>query len=271
MDRPIRTSYDIGTTLRDLRLRKKMTGVELGARTGISQSRVSKIETGVARIATTEIERILDILEATKTIRQQIFAALELSSLTFEPKYRPIYGPPLAVYKKELSTEHLRCFTMNILPVLLQTSAYHEAILRGWQISQDEFTQRMTETMKRQDLLWDPKHSYHFICHEAALYTIPASHQIQLEQLDRLERMSSLKRVRIGIIPCTAGLPIAEHSNFVLYDTRSILFVITNQELESDDPQDITEHMKIFAELDKKACYDDEARKLLRVAASFME
>jgi|GEM_PF-2059063 len=265
----IKTPHDIGRALHDLRKAKHITGGELAKQAGISQSKMSKIETAAIQATPTELELLLNILDCPKIIRQQILAVHEVDSLTFEPKYRSIDSPTLAVYKREANTHTLRCFTFNLLPVLLQTGAYMEGIFSRIELSSKEVAQRTAENMKRQDLLWDSRRSNHLIMHEAALYTLLGKRQMQLEQLDRLERVSSLKHVRVGIIPLEAGLPVTENSNFVLYDANLVVLIVANREFLSSDPQDIAEHLKVFGKLEQLACYGSEATALVAKAMRF--
>ncbi|HJQ09126.1 MAG TPA: helix-turn-helix transcriptional regulator [Candidatus Saccharimonadales bacterium] len=269
MTASIRTIYDAGRTLKKLRQNKQLTGEKLGSKAGISQSKVSKIETGATLPSLKELKKILNILECPQIIRQQIFAVFELSTLAHRPKYIPIPNTFNWLCKKEANTHLLRGFLFNTFPALLQTAAYREAYLQHWNLAPRELAQRISESIKRQDLLWHMGREYHFIIHEAALYAVPGNFQVQLEQLDRIERIGILKHIKIGIIPLRVSLPSVENTNFILYDTNSVALVVANQELISDDPQDIAEHLKIFDDLNQRAHYNQEARELIRQAAQY--
>jgi transcriptional regulator with XRE-family HTH domain len=267
----IRTPQGVGQTIRSLRRSKKMTGLELAGRVGLSQSKVSKIETGDTRPTSRELENILNILNCPKTIRQQIAAVYELNAELPSSKYRPILDKPDAVFKREQAAAHLRYCVFGVIPALLQTAAYREALLSHWKLSPKELVQKMQETMKRQDLLWDRKHTFHFIMHETALYTTPGSREVQFAQLDRIERLCGARNIKIGILPLEAGLLTAVTSTaFVLYDNRLIIQELAHREHMSDDPEDIAEHIRLFSELDKKACYKAEATNLIHKAMQFL-
>lgn len=266
----IRSSADVGPAIRLLRKKKGLTGVELGGFAGISQSKISKIETSAYLPSSTEVNKLLHILECPQTIRQQIYATFQLGQPNITVKFRPIPNTPDDVYKREQAATHLRCAIFNIFPALLQTPAYREAVLSRYKLTARDIELRMSETLRRQDLLWSKKHTFHFLIHETALYTRPAATSIQQAQLDRIERLIDARQVKIGIVPLTNGVLTYEHAmTFVLYDERSVLQVNGYQEAISSDPQDIVEHINIFNELNKKALYNQEAKELIRKASQF--
>jgi len=265
---PIRTYEDIGREIRKLRRSRKLTGAELGKRAKISQSKISKIENGAIRLEPKDTSCILDILECPQIIRQQIFAVFELDSHILEYRYRAIRDEPHAVYKRESTTQFLRCFTFNVPPVLLQTALYHEAQLASLKLHKDEISQMMAETVQRQDLLWEPSHSFHFLMTEIALYTA-FDRRVQIGQLDRLYRICGLRRVKLGIIPLKSGLLATENTNFVVYDNKNVRIMTPDRELSSDDPEDVAEHVKIFTALSRKAHYDNEAQSLITNAITY--
>ena len=269
-DKPLRTLQDIGKTIRQLRSSKNITGVELARRAEMSQARISRLESGILRTSAKEIETVLNILDCPATIRQQILAVLQLSSFAPPSKYRPIINPsPGSLYKRIAGSTCIRGFLYNTFPSILQTAAFRQALLKGWELSQSEFTRLMNENEKRQDFLWDGKHSFHFIVPEAALYNRLSSTQIHVGQLDRIDRISDLKQIKFGIIPMQAGLAAVEHSNFVVYDNNLVVIIYLAEEQNSSDPVAIAEHRRVFDELHQKACYNAEAQKLIRKAVEY--
>lgn len=127
----------------------------------------------------------------------------------------------------------------------------------------------MKETIQRQDLLWDQRHTFHFILQQTALYTKPANYAVQLAQLDRLERLTDVPNIKIGVVPLEAGLPVTENATFALYDNERLMKTVANGDIRSSDPQDIALHARIFADLDRRALYYDEAKKYIRQAISY--
>lgn len=242
----------------------------MGRKAGLSQSKISKIETGCTRFNNKNIQNILDILGAPKTIRQQI--NLQIEQIADDPMSQRHYGFFMDLttvqYERECST--LRSFAIQAIPLILQILEYRNAIIKRYgRRNEPEIDIDMRTTLQRQDLLWDKKRSFHIILHQAALYTHLAGKGVQIMQLDRLERLLGRENIKIGIIPTKAGLPVLDPTNFVLYDDRQLLTATGKGEVISLKPADILLHMTLFKELDQLALYGNEAKGLIREAIDY--
>jgi hypothetical protein len=125
----------------------------------------------------------------------------------------------------------------------------------------------MRESFLRQDLIWEKTCNYEFLIHEAALYSIPATAQDQLAQLDKLERLIGLSNIEIGIVPTAAGLPMLEPSNFVMYDKRHILRSAGVIEIESQDAETALQYAQFFEELSLRTRFGRDAAQLINKAS----
>jgi transcriptional regulator with XRE-family HTH domain len=262
---------NIGSILRTLRLQRRITGEELGKRVGLSQSTISKIETGYhSAFKLDEIKKILNILNAPQTIRQQVFTAMNASQQAAHYHY-DVQQSPEAPLLRERQTTDLRAFLLSGVHVMLQTLPYREALLRSRGVDEAEIDKDIKQTIKRQDLLWEKHRTFHFILHESVLYTTPADTYTQIVQLDRLERFIGRKRIKLGVLAYNAGLLTIENGSFILYDDQHVVTIIGTRDIEPSDPLVLTEHIKIFAELNKKTCYNDDARVLIRKAMDYFD
>lgn len=265
----ITTYQDIGREIRALRQKRGWTGLQLAKKVNMSQSRISKIETASVQIPLKQAERILNILACPLTIRQRIFTVIELQTNALNSKFRPITSIPNQALRREQHARQIRSFHLNGPPAILQVPAYRAAVLNSWQ--HVSIPQKMNEYLRRQELLWDKNKSFHFILHEAALYTALAGNEIQCMQLDRLLQMSTMPDIKIGIIPLTSGLLAAEAGNFILYDNSTLLCADANKEWCTTSPEEITEYLKIFQALHKKTVYDNDAREIITKATAWFE
>jgi hypothetical protein len=127
----------------------------------------------------------------------------------------------------------------------------------------------MRTIIARQDMLWDKRRRYYFILHEAALYAAPGSRSLQIGQLDRLERLTGVSNIKIGIIPLETSLLFIGISSYVLRDEASVSKEVTGCDIISTDAEDIALHIKTFAELERSADYGDSARALIRKAIDY--
>jgi transcriptional regulator with XRE-family HTH domain len=259
----------IGETIRSLRRQHDMTGAELGKKVGLSQSKISKIETGtITNLKIAEIEKILNILEAPQDIRQRSVVLLGRTdtSLTQQLNAKYYFEKPL---KRELSTKLLRGFSFFAVPALLQTLEFRQALLKKIPIKDSDIRFAMRMIVQRQELLWDKKHHYHFILHETGLYSAFSTPSVQLAQLDRLLQMMGLSNIRFGILPLEAGCGPIETCPFVVYDESRLIKCQAGADILSNDTDEIDTYLKIFAALEKKADYGDNARALIRKAMDY--
>lgn len=262
----------LGEMIRELRHQCKMTGIELARKTGLSQSKISKIETGKCQnLQFREISALLNILGASDTVRQQaqaIFERVKPSYIAGQKYEVPFYT---GYFELEKQTKHLRIFMICGIPALLQTLEYRDRVLQEYgQFREGESREAiMRETLKRQDLLWDKRYTFHFILHQTALYSAPASQSIQLTQLDRLVRFVDMPNIKLGIIPFEAGLPVTENTTLALYDDVYVTKTVASRETSSKEPHDVALYTKVFVDLDRRALYYDEARALIHQAIEY--
>jgi transcriptional regulator with XRE-family HTH domain len=260
---------NIGRTLRELRKSQGMTGTVLADKTGLSQSKISKIETGAnPHILLEDAEKILNILDTPETIRQQILRQID-DGPNRNMKFRPLHISHAfgRSYELERNASQVCVFTYNVLPALLQTLEYRKSLLENYNLIPEKIAEIMSTSLKRQELLWRKDCRFHFVLPEAALYTRLAGVSMQHIQLDRLCQFSGLANIKIGIIPLEAGLCPAENGNFAIYDSRALIMCVGTGEIESNDFKDLNQHQRIFAELAQIASYGDNALSLIRKAS----
>lgn len=263
--------HEIGVILKKLRKQNELTGEALGERVGISQSKLSKIETGFyPKLQAGEIEKILNILEAPQTIRQQVMHAIGENAYN-DPVRFDIFpgGRCNDMYQLEKQSSIINIFCIGLAPMLLQLPGYREACLAGCGLNAQQISEDLRLATKRQDLLWDRAHKFTFIMSQAALYTLIATRAVQVAQLDRLERMVRTSHVKIGIIPLEAGLVVTENGSFAVYDRKRAVQMVAYGEIEISDMPKIALLSEVFASLEKLACYDQRAIDLIRQAADY--
>lgn len=266
-------AQQLGQLIQRQRKERNLTGVELGGRTGISQSKISKIEQGYPPFPTPEIvEKILDILDVSQQIRQQAHLLMaQLNPDISAPAVYHLQHPADFYFKLEQKATSIYAYSHNILPALVQLPAYREASLQIMGLRQNEIQIIIKESLKRQDLLWSPEISHLILLQEAALYTLPSTISTQLTQLDRVERLTGLQSCTVGILPTSAGLPIFELPNTIMYDEKRVLASYGLTDVEFQDAETVRQYIRAFAELRQKAYFDDGARLLIRNAMDYFD
>jgi transcriptional regulator with XRE-family HTH domain len=263
------TNLNIGQTIRTLRHQRNMTAVELGRRAGLSQPRISKIETGVdSHPKLADIEAMLHILDAPQIIQQQVVRSFDRKQplLLRRRSARYAYGED---FENESKASFIRTFCLNVIPALLQTIEFREALLKHNELNPDIRAAAMSIALKRQELLWS-RRNYHFIIHELALYTMPGDKRTQTRQLDRVKLFLDSKHCKVGIMPLQCGLlPGPENGTFTIYDDRRVAIALADKTLETQDKADIAEHLAIFTGLDRMSDYDDSASGIIDRAIDY--
>ena len=90
------------------------------------------------------------------------------------------------------------------------------------------------------------------------------------EQLDHIADVSKRAGVRVGVIPWTTPVGVFPLNGFSVYDSRVVLVGTRVATAFLTDPQDVTEHEKLFGELETLAAWDAAARDhLARIGADF--
>ncbi len=261
----------IGALIQGLRKESHMTGGELAAKVGVSQSRISKIENGYpGSIDAGQLEVILDILKTPRTIRQQISMLLfqypNKSGANFDYHFTDF---PDELNDLQHVTSVFRCYVVNGLSALLQTSDYRIARLRKVGLSEEEAHVELGKTIERQEALWDINKTFFIIMPEAELYTMPADRRVQLAQLDRLERLIGSGNLQLGIIPLQVGTSLFETGTFTIYDDEILYIFIGDRTIRVQDPETLLNFINAFNEMSGAASFNAEALALIRKASNY--
>lgn len=268
---PIRNVRHIGQVIAALRRNMNITGEELGRRSSMSQSKISKIETGFyAQPNPAEIRTILNILKAPVTIIQRIEYVLDASTPRHKTQALSLsIAVTKACFDLEQKSQSIKIYVANAIPALLQTLTYRKASLCYKGINNDDLSTLLNNTLLRQDKLWSGRHKFYFLIPQTVLYTVATTKAEHMMQLDRLERAIDIPHVTFGIIPLEAGTILVEYSSFALYDGHTLVQALSKYELTSHDKEEIELHDNVFRSLSDLALYNEDAVRLIRTAIKY--
>lgn len=270
--------------LKRLQVRAGISGRELARRVNISQSSISKIETGEQKTVSAELivrwckatdapeEILTELLALTERIQlgpQSWDEASETGSTDFARETADL----------EARTGILSNYQPAAFPGLLQTPAYARRLLSSGPNGEPaDLASRVMGRIERQRILYDEAKRFRFVIPEAVLRwpygptDDPAVLDEHREQLARVEWAIGRPNVEIGILPLS---PVAvwRLSGFVVFD-----------EVEDDEPQvhlewltrpfNITEPDQVemcrqaFANLLGASVTGERARELIAAAAA---
>ncbi|WP_316526807.1 helix-turn-helix domain-containing protein [Kitasatospora brasiliensis] len=259
-----RSKADLAETLRNLRLEAGLTGDRLSVRCGISQSKISKIETGKLTPSLVDVERILRALGAPAALVHEVCALARTANTEWQDKRaswrRGIEKRQAELAALEADATELRYFLPAMITGLLATPEYIRASLGH---SPGAKTLVMARKIERQSVLYDESKTFTFLLTEQAVTWALLPPQAMAVQIDRLSSLTHLPTVRIGVIPHGTRLTRGPMNTFTMYDDRLVTMESFTGRIVFRDPRDIQRHREIYSLFEQSALFDEEAREQL--------
>jgi transcriptional regulator with XRE-family HTH domain len=220
----------LGAELRRLRALAGVSGRQLAQRTGLSQSKVSRIERGDALASVPELtqwlacsaatDRLDDLIAATEAALNETDSWNDFQRATsFEEMQQQ-------VQQREAAARTQCSFLPTMVPGLLQTAEYARLVFALSDVTgQQDHAAAVQRRLDRQRVLYDPSHTFEFVLTEAALRWRPGPPVVLVEQLDRIASLATLSNVTVGVVPMEAEARAIPWHGFTL-----------NEEVEEGEP-----------------------------------
>lgn len=255
---------ELAHALREARKAAGLTGERLAARCGISQSKISKLETGKMPATVTDVERILTALGARQDLTDELLALARLANTEYENTRaslrRGLYRKQRELAALEADSAHIRFFLPTMITGLLHTPEYARASLG---VFPGDNSQAITKRLDRQATLYDRTKRFTFVLTEAAVRWQLVEPAVMAVQMGRLASLSELPNIRLGIIPLTAHVPDGPLNTFTVYDERCATAETFGGVIMMRDPRDVADHLELFAFFERYAVFDNDVRSLL--------
>jgi transcriptional regulator with XRE-family HTH domain len=258
----------VGVVLARWRRRNKIAGQVLGDRVGMSQAKISRLETGavspdpgdVRLLATAldlpgdEVERLVELAEHTT------------NQLTdWRPTHLGLANRQRDVRQLEASTRELRIFQPAVVVGLMQTSEYARSLMTSFQTELDD--DRIAESaevvadavaarMQRNQILEQSGRSFSFLMSEAVLANQVGRPEEMLTQIARIQDVAERKSVTVRIVPLDARWKIAPYHGFALMDDRCVLVDLFNTSLMSRGRKTVRHYRRVFDALEESGTED---------------
>ncbi|MEV0343660.1 helix-turn-helix transcriptional regulator [Nocardia sp. NPDC050713] len=258
-----------GERLRNLRKDAGLTGRQLSELAGWPPSKVSKIEYGrqvptdddvrVWCIHTHSADQVPDLIANLRNVET---AYLEWRRMRLPHRQKQSIA-------SEAKTNLMRWYEPVLVPGLLQTPPYAEALLRTvlefCDEPANEIDASLAARLERQQVLYRGNHRFYFILAEQVLHTRVGTADVMLEQMDRLLTAMSLPRVVVGVVP-SAHTYTAPTNNFIMFDSRMVQVETISAELTITQPSEIALYEKAFHRLKDQAIHGQDARAMISAA-----
>jgi transcriptional regulator with XRE-family HTH domain len=273
----------VGAALARLRRHSGLTGSQLGKLTGMSQAKISKIETGAVNPAPEDVQRIASALgvgpaEIEKLTQQAEHERDTVMDWRFGRNDPATWQREIA--ELEADARELRVFQPAVLSGLLQTSDYARSALVAMHDAWAEPSGRQTPLaeavsarMHRQEILEDPAKSFHFVIPETVLHNLLGRPEEMPVQLRRLHDVAQMENVTLKIIPQDAQWPFPPLHGFSLIDDSGVIIDLFNTVVVTVGQSDLRLYREVFDAMESRATSEirpilDRYRRLyLKVAA----
>lgn len=274
--------HQLATELRRLRKLAGLSGEELAQRIGISQSKVSRIESTALLPSLPEVDAWSQTVQASTDARQ---ALRELTKAAFTEVHiwRARARGRAGFGRGELREREARARTIlnlqiTVIPGLLQTAEYARQMFSIFQIpySSDELAAAVANRLERQLILYGDKH-FEFLISETALRARYGSPQTLLAQLDRIASLSTLNNISIGLIPHRHQVLASLSHGFVIYEGHEeeetlVTVEAIHGQLAVTEPDDVRFYRGRWNLLRRSALFDEQARDFLtEISASIRD
>ena len=256
--------------LRSLRKEAGLTGHALAQRAGMSQSKISKIETGKLSPSSHDVAVLGAALDASPEVIDQLVAQAEaLHARLNSWAELPSNGSHWEQWfrEAELSSTTVRIFQTTMVPTFLQTPDYADEVRKRAELLASGDVAETAARLERQAELCRSSKDFVVVVTEAALRTKIGSNETMRAQLGRIIEMSAVPNVRVGVITWATELPVVPHNSFCIFDERLVTSETMTAEVMLRERRDVSSYMKTFSLLQREALFDEGGRQILSAVA----
>jgi transcriptional regulator with XRE-family HTH domain len=259
---------NLADALRDLRKASGLSGDRLARRCGMSQSKVSRIETGRLLPSVVDVDRMLHALGVDPATCVELLALARVANAEYQDVRasvrRGLHHRQRELSALEADASEMYHFLPALITGLLQIPEYmRAAIYTPVAPASSDPSLAIALKLERQAILHDKSKHFEFLLTESAVRWQLCDPPIMALQIDRLVSLSWLSNVRLGVVPLTARLGDGAYHTFVTYDERLVTIELFTGQLVLRDPKDVAHYRHLFAFFGKHALWDDAARRFL--------
>jgi transcriptional regulator with XRE-family HTH domain len=267
-DPPAQPVPTVGEALAKLRKEARLTGHQLGALAGMSQAKISRIETGAALVDPRDVSALAQALNLSHEDERRLVEQAERAHnqmTDWRPAQLGVADRQRDVAQLEGTTREFRVFQPAVIVGLLQTSEYARAIITKFQTelassriatSSVVVSEAVSARVQRHEVLAEPQKHFHFVMSEAVLSNRLSRPTDMLAQIDRLREVARQDNVTLRIVPAEARWAIPPYHGFELLDDRCVLVDLFNTTLMSRGRSDIRLYREVFDSIELQATTD---------------
>ncbi|MFD4986615.1 helix-turn-helix domain-containing protein [Streptomyces sp. NPDC058374] len=263
----------LGQELRRLRELKGMTAEQVAERLLVSQSKISRLENGRRSISQRDVRDLCGVYEVED--HRIVDSLMQMAKDSRQQGWWHSFGDiPYSVYiGLETDAASLRAYDPQVVPGLLQTRPYAEALIQGAipEISQTDADKRVQVRMRRQERVSSPENPLRLwtVMDEAALHRVVGTPQLMKEQLEHLVQMSELPHVTVQVIPFTMGAHPGLNGQYAILEfpdatDSSVVYIEgVTSDLYLEKSNDVQKYSVMYEHLRAQALNPEQSREFI--------
>ncbi|MFC8305751.1 helix-turn-helix transcriptional regulator [Streptomyces olivaceus] len=273
--RPTVRSRRLGTALKQYRQAAKLDQPQAAEIIAASQARVSRLESGHVTARVIEVRLLLDAYGVEDlAVRAKLEELAKHSRnrgwwLEHAAHVRPDYLDHIAL---EDDATYIREWQQVLVPGLLQTSAYTEAVIRTSPtfMEPERVAQLLKVRESRQAKIEEGGARYSAIIWEAVITHPLVSADVHREQLSAILEVGDRKNVAVQVLPFSVGALATVTSAFSTFsfDSDPVVEAVALENLRGtsvlEGPEDLAAYANMYDLLRSSALAPDASAKLIR-------
>lgn len=263
----------LGRRLRELRIDAGLTARDLARLMGRHSSKVSRVENGRVAPLAADLRAWCEHCGAADQADDLVAALRAVEEMWVEWRrvertgLRRAQETRLPLYER---TRRFRFYSPSLVPGVVQTAAYTEAVLRAVARRRhipDDIAEAVAARMERQRLLREGERRFALLVEESALRAGFGGAEVMAAQLGHLLTVAALPSVSLGVVPFgserDAAWPVEA---FYMFDDDQVGVELVSGHLTVTRPSEVAMYAQVFAELAEVAVYGAAARSLITAA-----
>ncbi|MCQ9181436.1 helix-turn-helix domain-containing protein [Streptomyces sp. IBSBF 2953] len=263
----------LGQELRRLRELKGMTAEEVAERLLVSQSKISRLENGRRSISQRDVRDLCGVYEVED--QRMVDSLMEMAKDSRQQGWWHAFGDvPYSVYiGLETDAASLRVYDPQVVPGLLQTRQYAEALISGAlpETAHTEIEKRVQVRMRRQERVSSGENPLRLwsVMDESALRRVVGSRELMRDQLEHLVEQSQLPHVTVQVIPFDMGAHPGLNGQYAILEfpdtaDSSVVYIEgVTSDLYLEKPNDVQKYSVMYEHLRAQALNVDQSRQFI--------
>ncbi|MFB7914734.1 helix-turn-helix domain-containing protein [Streptomyces sp. NPDC056061] len=263
----------LGQELRRLRELKGMTAEEVAERLLVSQSKISRLENGRRSISQRDVRDLCGVYEVED--HRIVESLMQMAKDSRQQGWWHAFGDiPYSVYiGLETDAESLRVYEPQVVPGLLQTRSYAEALINGAlpEAPPNDIEKRVTVRARRQDRITAHEQPLRLwaVIDESALRRVVGGRQVMLDQLEQLVELSHLPHVTVQVLPFGMGAHPGINGQYAILEfpdaaDSSVVYIEgVTSDLYLEKPHDVQKYSVMYEHLRAQALNVEHSRNFI--------